>query len=77
MLEEGLQNLKLIIFLNNDIFFLDNVEFKEGQSEYDDVVEQLNLIREKANLKLKAKVKVKWRINYEIIKQTFRYIRSN
>lgn len=56
---EGLKTTTTVEFdekYDKDIFFLDGEEYSDGQSEYDDVVEQLNLIREKANLKLKAKV---------------------
>lgn len=56
---EGLKTTTTVDFdekYDKDIFFLDGEEYKEGQSEYDDVIDQLNLIRKKAGIKIKAKV---------------------
>lgn len=56
---DGLKTITTVEFgekYEKDIFILDDVEFRSGQSEYDDVVKQLNIIRKKANINLNAKV---------------------
>jgi diphosphomevalonate decarboxylase len=56
---EGLETTTTVEFdkkYNKDIFVLDEKEFVEGTSEYEEVQEQLNLIRKKAGVKEKAKV---------------------
>jgi diphosphomevalonate decarboxylase len=56
---EGLKTTTTVDFddkYDKDIFFLDGEEYRSGQSEYDDVVDQLNIIRKKAGIKQKAKV---------------------
>ena len=56
---EGLQTTTTVEFddqYTEDIFVLDDQEYKAGDDEYDEVKEQLDLIRGKAGIKQKAKV---------------------
>ncbi len=55
---EGLETTTTVEFSDKykeDIFILDKKEYFKGQAEYDEVVEQLNIIRKKANINTKAK----------------------
>jgi len=56
---EGLQTITTVEFSDvyeKDIFILDDQEYNSGQGEYDTVVEQLNIIREKSGVTQNAKV---------------------